>query len=43
MINRDGGFFSVTKASNEHLPSLFGNHLPRIALDDKSVRKHVDT
>jgi hypothetical protein len=43
MTDRDGGFLSVTKAPNERLPSFSGNHLPRIALIDKSVHKHVDT
>src|SRR5215470_14939016 len=32
MTDRDGGFFPGRKASNEHLPSFSGNHLPRVSL-----------
>jgi hypothetical protein len=38
MTKRDGGFLVPHKVFNGHLPSFFGNHLPRISLADKSVR-----
>jgi len=43
MADRGGGFVCVSQASNRHLPSLSGKHLPRLARVDKSVRKRMNT